>query len=63
MDSNNEWNKTDIKKYTCYYLSDIIKIEDFNLDNNLIDEKSKESILVYNISYKTLIDSKPLHLG
>ena len=38
MDSNNEWNKTDIKKYTCYYLNDIIKIEDFNLDNNLIDE-------------------------
>ena len=62
MDSNNEWNKTDIKKYTCYYLNDIIKIEDFNLDNILIDEKSKESILVYKISYKTLIDSKALHI-
>ena len=63
MDSNNEWNKIDIKKCTCYDLNDIIKIEYFNLDNILIDENSKESILVYKISYKTLIDSKPLHLG
>ena len=43
-------------------MNDIIKIEDFNLDNILIDEKSKESILVYKISCKTLIDSKPLHI-
>ena len=37
-----------------------MKIEDFDLDNILIDEKSYESNLVYNISY-SLIDSKPLH--
>ena len=43
-----------------YTNDDIIKIEDFNLDNILIDEKSYENILVYNISYKTLIDAKPL---
>ena len=41
---------------------DIIKIEDFSLDNILIDEKSYKNILVYNISYKSLIDSKPLHI-
>ena len=28
----------------------------------LIDEKSNENILVYNISYKTLIDAKPLRI-
>ena len=28
----------------------------------LIDEKSHESILIYGISYKTLIDWKPLHI-
>ena len=31
-----------------------------DLDNILIDEKSYKNIWVYNISYKTLIDSKPL---
>ena len=35
-------------------------MEDFNFDNILIDEKSYENILVYNISYKTLIGAKPL---
>ena len=38
----------------------IIKIEDFNLDNILIDEKSHKNILVYDISYKTLVGAKPL---
>ena len=31
-----------------------------DLDNILIDEKSYKNIWLYNISYKTLIDSKPL---
>ena len=43
----------------CYYFDDIIKTEDFDLHNILIDEKSHESILVYNVSYKSFIDSKP----
>ena len=49
-----------------YYLDDIIKIEDFDLDNIIIDGKSCENIeniLLYNISYKSLIDSKPFHIG
>ena len=45
-----------------YYFNDIIKFEDFDLDNILIDEKSYETILVYNTSYKTSIDAKPLHI-
>ena len=60
MDSNDELKETVIKNRTYYYFDDIIKIEDFNLDNILIDEKSYEYILVYNISCKTLIDAKNL---
>ena len=37
-----------------------IKFKDFDIDNILIDEKSYENILLYNISYKTLICAKPL---
>ena len=40
----------------------MIKIEDFDLDNILIDEKSYEIILFCNISYKSLIDSKSLRI-
>ena len=61
MDSNDELKEIDIKNRTCYYFHDIIKIEDFSLDNILIDEGSYENILVYNISYKNLI-AKPLRI-
>ena len=44
------------------YFDDIIKFEDFDLDNILIDEKSYKNILIYSISYKTLIGAKPLHI-
>ena len=36
------------------------KIEDFAFDKILLDEKSYESIYIRGISYKTLIDAKPL---
>ena len=52
MDSNNELKEIDIKSRMCYYFDDIIKIEDFDINN----------ILVYNISYKGLIDFKPLRI-
>ena len=45
--------KVRIKNRTCYYFDDIIKLEDFHLDSILIDEKSHENILIYNISYKS----------
>ena len=38
--------KVRIKNRTCYYFDDIIKLEDFDLDNILIDEKSYENILI-----------------
>ena len=50
---NNELKKVCIKNRMCYYFDDIIKIEDFNLDNVLIDKKSQENFLIYDISYKT----------
>ena len=56
---NNESKKVCIKNRTCYYFDDIIKLEGFDLDIILIDEKSHENILIYDILYKTLIDSKP----
>ena len=58
MDSNDELKETDIKNRTCYYFDDITKIENFNIDYILIDVKSYENILVYNISCKTLIGTK-----
>ena len=39
---NNEFKKDHIKNHTCYYFNDIIKLEDFDIDNILIDEKSHE---------------------
>ena len=57
---NNEFKEVHIKNRMCYYFDYIIKLEDFNLDNILITEKSHENILIYDISYKTLIDPKPL---
>ena len=50
-----------IKNRTCYYFDDIINLEDFNRWN-LIDEKSHKSILIYDISYKNLINWKPLRI-
>ena len=50
MDSNNELKVINMKNRTCYYFANIMKIEDLDLDKILIDEKSNENILVYNIS-------------
>ena len=63
MDSNDELKETDIRNRTCYYFDAKTKTEDFNLNNILIKKKRYKNILVYNISYKTLIDAKPLRCG
>ena len=59
---NNELKKVRIKNRTFFYFDDIIKLEGFDLDNILTDEKSHENILIYDISYKILIGSKPLQI-
>ena len=59
---NKEFKKVCIKSHTCYYFDDIIKLEDSGLYNILIDEKSHENILIYDILYKTLIGPKSLRI-
>ena len=54
--------KIDIKNCTCFYFDDMIKIEHFDFNNILVDEKLYENMLLYNISYKTLIGAKPLRI-
>ena len=41
---NNEFKKVHIKNRTFCYFDDIIKLEDCDLDNFLIDKKSRENI-------------------
>ena len=60
MESNYELKEINIKNRSCCYFHDIIKFEDFDLENILIDEKSVKNVLIYSISYKTLICAKPL---
>ena len=59
---NNKFKRVRIKNRTCYYFDEINELEDFDIDNILIDEKSHENILIYDISYKTLIVPKPLRI-
>ena len=40
-----------VLKIVSVIISMTIKLEDFDLDKNLIDEKSHENILIYDISY------------
>ena len=42
-------NALTIKNRTCYHFKDIIELEDFDLDNFLIDGKLHENILIYDI--------------
>ena len=62
MESNDNLIEIRIKNRWCYYFDDIIKVEEFNIDNFLIDEKSYENILVYSILCKNLIGAKPLRI-
>ena len=45
-----------MKNRTCYYFDDIIKLEDFDIDNILIDEKLQENILIYDIFFAYWFD-------
>ena len=56
MESNEKLKEINIKNGMYYYFDDIIKTEDFDFDNILIDGKSYKNILIYNISHKKLID-------
>ena len=62
MGSIDELKEINTKNGTRYYFNYIIKNEDFDLDNILIDEKSYENILVYDILHKTVDSAKLLHI-
>ena len=40
MENNNELKETDIKNHTHYYFDDIMKVEDIDFDNILLDKNS-----------------------
>ena len=52
MEGNNEFKKIDMKISTCSYFNDIININNFDLDNISLDEKSCENFLNYDVAYK-----------
>ena len=56
---NDEFEKVQVRHRTCYYFDDIIKSENVDMDNILIDKKLHENIFNYSISYKTLTGVKP----
>ena len=56
---NDEFEKVQVRHRTCYYFDDIIKSENVDMDNILIDKKLHKNIFNYSISYKTLIGVKP----
>ena len=55
MESKNEFKKIGIINSRCYYSDDITRVEDTDFDKILSNKKSNESILIYNISYKTFV--------
>ena len=62
MESNDELEEIHIKNRAYCYFDNMIKIEDFDFDDILLNEKLYENILIYNISYKTLTGPKPLRI-
>ena len=55
MKSKNEFEKISINNRTCHYFDNVMVVdEDININRILLDEKSYENILVYNILYKNL---------
>ena len=49
MEITNSLKKVCIKNRTCYYLDAIIKIENFNCDNILLDEKLYRNTLMVDV--------------
>ena len=62
MESKDELRETDIKNRTCYYFDYIMKARDIDSRNILLDEEIYKNILIYDISYKTFMGSKPLRI-
>ena len=67
MGSKDKLKEIDIKNCTCYYFDDTVGVMnrdsdfDFN-DNKKLHKEKDEKILIYDISYKTSVNAKPLHI-
>ena len=59
---NNEFKEVCIEIRSCYYFDDMIKLEDFDFDNILINVKSHKMFLIYDVLYKNLISPKNLRI-
>ena len=46
----------------CKYFNHIIKIEDFDIGNILLDKKSYKNIFIYDFLYITFTSAKSLHI-
>ena len=62
MKSKNELKEIESKNFVCYYFDDISNGTKINFSHILLNKKLYGNISVYNISYKTLTVSKPLHI-
>ena len=49
MESNDKFKEIYIKNRMCYYFNDIIRFEDFDLYNILLNGKLCANILIYDI--------------
>ena len=53
--SNNKLKVIDIENRMCYCFDDIMRVEDTNSDNLLLNKKSYENVLIYKVLYKTFM--------
>ena len=60
VESKDKLKEIDIKNYKCYYFDDIMRVIDIDFIGILLNKKSYENILIYEISYKTFMGAKPL---
>ena len=52
-----------VLKFVCViFFDDIIEIQNFDFDNNILDEKWEDNNLMYDVLYKTMIGAKPLDI-
>ena len=51
---SNKVRDINVNNQTYYFFNDIINIENFDLNNIKIDEKSYKNILIYYIGYATI---------
>ena len=57
MESKDELKEIDIKTRTCYYFDDIMTVGSINFSDILLDKKSHENTLIFDISYKTWVQN------